>query len=383
MHDRTISDAFLPIVEDAAEESPGGLSAFAEPADRPIVRPRWRRRDEVEVTLMAIWEAVLGTAPPSVDADFFDEGGDSLLAIDLCDHVQRAFGTDLNFNMCIMEPTFAKIAALLRDGSKRRLGRAMIPLRTQGSKPPLFMLPGAGGSIFGYRRFVQHLVPNRPVYGLRLPDAKGPRVAALRIEDLAAYYISKIQHVQPSGPYYLGGYSFGGRIAFEIACQLVARDEKVARLVLFDTYGPGYPKILPAHLRILKHAARFLQLDAVNKRAYLSARLRRLVERYDRVISRVAPGVSYLVPEHIRAEFDWHREASARYHPGIYRGRITLFRAKDEPRALGADYSDPYLGWGSRASGGVEVHGVPGAHVTLFDETNARAVATALSACLS
>jgi aspartate racemase len=382
MLDLAISDAFLPIFVDAAEESPGGFGAVAEPLNRSVVMPRSRRRDEVEVTLMAIWEAVLGTAPASVDANFFDEGGDSLRAIDLCDHVRRAFGTDLNFNMCIMEPTFAKIAALLRGGSKRRLGRAMIPLRTQGSKPPLFLLPGAGGSIFGYRRFVQHLAPNRPVYGLRLPDAKGAPVAALRIEDLAAYYISKIQHVQPSGPYHLGGYSFGGRVAFEIACQLVARDEKVAPVVLFDTYGPGYPKILPTYRRFFEHAARFLRLDAVHKRAYLSARLRRLVERYNRVISRVAPGVSYLVPEHIRAEFDWHREASVRYRPGIYPGRITIFRAQDEPRALGADYSDPYLGWGPLASGGVEVHEVPGAHVTLFDETNARAVAMALSACL-
>jgi hypothetical protein len=229
-------------------------------------------RDDLELALMTIWERTLGALPAHVDADFFDEGGDSLLALDLCDQVRRDFGTEPNFNSFIMEPTFAGIVRMLRGGATGTSSPALVPLRSRGHKPPLFLLPGAGGNIFGYRRFVQHLDPDRPVYGLRYPDAGPAAGAALRIEDLAADLVAKVREVQPS------------------------------------------------HRRLLDHSATFFRLDPRPRREYLAARLCRMVEHCDRVVSRLTPGVRNVVPARLRAEFDWHRDASARYRPAIYPG---------------------------------------------------------------
>jgi thioesterase domain-containing protein len=183
--------------------------------------------------------------------------------------------------------------------------------------------------------------------------------------------------------YHLGGYSFGGRVAFEMARQVRARGDGVRLLALFDTYGPGFPGILPLHRRLREHVVTLLRLGGRERRDYLAARLHRVAARCDRVVSRLTPGVRFLVPTPLRADFDRHRAASARYRPGVYPGRLTLLRAREQPRALGADYGDPALGWGCLAAGGVAVHEVPGTHLTLFDDENVGDLAGAVRGCLA
>jgi hypothetical protein len=88
------------------------------------------------------------------------------------------------------------------------------------------------------------------------------------------------------------------------------------------------------------------------------------------------------VPDFIRDDFHYHRWLSSRYAPAAYAGRLTLFRASAVPEVVGTDFSDPYLGWGRLAAGGVEVWPVPGDHLSLLDDPHVGALALSLRACL-
>jgi len=118
---------------------------------------------------------------------------------------------------------------------------SLVKIQPGGSKPPFFGVHGAGDGIlvYYYYNLIPYLGPEQPIYGLQPQGLDGLQVPHSRIEDMAAYYIKEIRTIQPEGPYFLGGASMGGKIVFEMAQQLHAQGQKVAMLVLFDTYGPG------------------------------------------------------------------------------------------------------------------------------------------------
>ena len=101
-------------------------------------------------------------------------------------------------------------------------------------------MPGSGAHILSVYHLVQALDPDRPVYGLQLPEA-GPG-AWPSLEEMAAPFVEELLAIQPEGPFHLGGHSFGGVLAFEIAQQLIARGREVGLLALFDALGKGYPQ---------------------------------------------------------------------------------------------------------------------------------------------
>jgi thioesterase domain-containing protein len=240
---------------------------------------------------------------------------------------------------------------------------------------------GIGGDVLSFRDLANHLSADQPVYGLR---AQGDKIDRFSVESIAAHYINEMSRVQIDGPYYLIGYSFGGTIAFEMARQLVAQGKPVGLLALIDTYGPGYPRLLPVAKRAMIHLKNLLRARPEAKLEYLRGRVRINVIRINKSIRRASYRYSVIIKGKRPAAMESniqaaHQQASFEYTPKVYDGRLTLFRAKQQGEVW---QSDPELGWGGLAAGGVEVYETPGNHITLIAEPNVRSLAGRLSECL-
>ncbi|MGW2490906.1 amino acid adenylation domain-containing protein [Streptomyces sp. NPDC001606] len=245
-------------------------AALPEPARHRAAAPAPPVTD-TQARVAAVWERALGTGPVGVHEDFHLAGGDSLTALRLVALLHEEFGARLPVGEVLGHPTVAGQAALLdRSGSGTARERA-----------PLFLVHPVAGTILCYRELAAAL---GAVYTLA---ATGPTTG---IETMAAEYLAEIRRVQPRGPYRLGGWSFGGVVAFEIACRLRAEGETVALLALLDS---GFPGAEPP--------------DEETLRAWYL---------------RDAPG----------ADFDVFRAnvlALGRYRPPVYDGRVLFHRGTD------------------------------------------------------
>ncbi|WP_256973551.1 thioesterase domain-containing protein, partial [Nostoc sp. T09] len=188
---------------------------------------------------------------------------------------------------------------------------------------------------------------------------------------------------QPNGPYYIGGYSFGGIIAFEVAQQLKAQGEEIGLLSVFDVSSPGYAKPIPNsddasffHLRKLLSLNIKDQLTYVWERVFWHFQIGKasmFYRFYLRYIKRSLPDLRLLKVALA------NNQAGKSYVPSIYPGQVTLFRASQQNVGLDVDLE---LGWGKLAAGGVELHHVPGAHASLIQEPNVQVIAEKFQACL-
>jgi acyl carrier protein len=202
-------------------------------------------RDELELRLAEMWEKVLGVQPVGVTDNFFDLGGHSLLAVRLFAQIEKVFGKNLPLATLFQAPTVEQLTPIVREQDSSASWSSLVAVQPEGSKPPFFGVHGALANVLMFRGLAHHLGPDQPVYGLQAQGLDGKHEPHTRVEEMAAHYIAEIRTVQSEGPYYLGGVSFGGLVAFEMAQQLHARGERVALLALFNTDFPGQPKYMP------------------------------------------------------------------------------------------------------------------------------------------
>src|SRR5262249_30812166 len=157
---------------------------------------------------------------------------------------------------------------------------SLVPIRPSGSKPPLFCVHAAGANVLIYRPLARHLSPDQPVYALQAQGLDGIKLPYTNVEEMATHYIKEILTVQPNGPYFLLGASFGGLVVYEMAQQLIAMGEKVALLVLFDTYFP----ILTHYQRLRSHLDNLSQNGVKN---YFKELMRALNNRINRKVKKI------------------------------------------------------------------------------------------------
>lgn len=186
----------------------------------------------LEHELCRIVGGVLGTEPTSRDVSFFDLGGHSLAAMRVVAAVSDELGVPVSVGAFMAAPTVAGLAAALAEPS-RSAGLAPVLTLRPGDRP-LFCLHPAGGFAWQFAGLVRHLPPGVGVVGLQAPGLSGPHPDAPDVAGLAALYLRSIRAVQPTGPYRLVGYSFGGNVAHQVAADLVAAGERVELLVLLD-----------------------------------------------------------------------------------------------------------------------------------------------------
>jgi amino acid adenylation domain-containing protein len=348
----------------------------------PFVAPR----TEVEWDLTEVWMDVLKVKPIGVHDNFFDLGGHSFLAAVLMARIKQQLGQSLPLGTLFEAPTVEKLAAVLQQHRKGGSGSSLVALHEGGSNPPLFLISGLGGHVFKFYKVARLLGPDQPAYGVKAIGVDGVLTPPGRIEDVAAHYLREITAFRPRGPYLVGGYSVGGTVAFELACQLQAGGHEVGLLVVLDTFAPGYPRKLSAPRRALIHLGNFIHLGWREKRAYVGERLRNLRRR---VLLRLGLG-AYAAPEvpgleqaptasAFKQVWGALAQAEKRYWPRRkFDGRVVLFKATEEVHWAATVFDDPLFGWERWATGGVEARVIPGAHLEMFEDKNAEVLAREL-----
>ncbi|GJL62118.1 MAG: hypothetical protein NPIRA04_07720 [Nitrospirales bacterium] len=190
-------------------------------------------RNPFENQMVTIWEAVLGKHPIGVTDNFFDLGGESLMAVRLVMEIERVLKVKIDLPLIFQAQTIAQVADTVRDDSATEEWSWLVPIQTSGAKPPIFCI------LFGntFRPYLEEF-PDQPMYMFFNQGHDGLPARHLTVENLAAHYLEDMQLVQPSGPYYLAGYSFGGLVAYEMGRQLRQQGHKVAFLALVDPSTP-------------------------------------------------------------------------------------------------------------------------------------------------
>jgi len=306
-------------------------------------------------------------------------------------------GTELPVASLFQSPTVEQLAQTIRQAGALLGWSALVPIQPGGSQAPLFCVHGVGGGVLGYAELARLLGPEQPVYGLQARGLEGGEPPDPRVEDMAIRYVEAMRSVRPRGPYCLGGYSFGGVVAFEMARLLQTQGEQVALLALFDAYAPlmpdvrsqlWHPRVLISFLRNLPYWVRDLWRRQGGVRQLL-ARIRVLARtawlRRTRDTDPVRTEAAVLnvlgdIGEERRGLMVAHLRALESYRPQVCPGHATLFRVRGM-RLLRTYDAD--LGWGQLATGGVEVQMIPGAHYNILEKPYVNVLAAQLRASLA
>jgi acyl transferase domain-containing protein/thioesterase domain-containing protein len=355
-------------------------------------------RNEVEETIVGLWQSLLGVEHIGIDDDFFELGGHSLAGIQLLARLREAFRLPgLKLNKLIEKPTVAGHAESIEETRRSEivLPDILVPLQPGGIRPPFFCMHPIGGDIGSLVDLSRYMAPDQPFYGIQAPGigevAKYGDYDSL--EEMAAEYIAAIKFISPDGPYLLGGFSFGGLVAFEMSQQLTRQGHEVALLAMLDTPGPKTTEKLSqlddATILFALARERARQRGTVLD---ISLDELRSLKTEDEQIMFVAEKLhdANLLPSGL--EYGWiysfikgyriRLNVALRYVPQIYAGRITMFLASERDDALEETYEDmeldmhnPTLGWDKWSSEPVEVVPVPGLHEMIVREPYVRTLA--------
>jgi thioesterase domain-containing protein/acyl carrier protein len=358
----------------------------------------------MEATLVEIWQDILNRRPIAVTDDFFDLGGNSLLAIRMLVEAEKRTGIRIAPRLVFEYPTIRRLAIESRH-PEARTHSPMVAVQATGSLPPFFFLHGdfVEGGLYCVK-MARHLGPDRPFYTI---DPHGVHdVPPHSIEEMAAARIELIRQVRPHGPYALGGFCKGGLVAFEMARQLEAAGETVSSLVLLSVDGfnaefswlerliglfPGsgdrkFRSFLRWRERILFYRAVWQRhLAALATPVPISRQPRRFARKALRILRRAfsllrprpsAHGVDITAPEAAGIDIGLiYHQACKAYVPRPYRGPAHVLWPSD--MAL----RDPYAGWGSIMPQ-IKLLPVPGGHFSSLQGENLLVVAEKLRTCL-
>ncbi|HSK75578.1 MAG TPA: non-ribosomal peptide synthetase [Thermoanaerobaculia bacterium] len=395
------------------------LEALAQEA-APRGGLRVEPRDPWEAELVEIWRRVLGVPSLGVTDDLFlDLGASSLSALSAVGEIRARLGREVEAHELLGRETVERQAQLLRERGSAGSG-ALVPLRSGGESVPLFLVHPAGGSPWSYLGLARRLGSRQPVWGFRDPHLSADSGSFASLEEMAAAYVRELVALRPEGPYALGGWSLGGTVAFEMACQLAEQGREVSFLLMLDTFRPtgslkrlwygagrvarrrvlhafgagrlfsllqgGGGRPLPPVARFLAFA--YADFDCHDPRAIAAsfpglfdpADLARLspAERWELVYRRLRaagqmrdlPGMTAATLRREQRMFERHHALSDRYRPRrACSARITLFRVRG--------HDDP-LGWQRYALHPIESHEfevrgtkeLPDPHLALMQDEN-------------
>ena len=342
-------------------------------------------RSPVEHQVAAIWEDLFGVRPIGANDDFFELGGDSLLAAALVVAIEETCGRVLPPSVLLEAPTVTRLAAaLIREDET--FDDPLTALRASGSLPPMFFVHNDHGRGLYTHALARALDPDRPFYAVHL-HGLAHRALPATVEAIAADRLLAVRAERPHGPYVLGGHCHGGLVALEMARQLRAEGERVEVVVLVDTRAPGLAlralhrasdelarlrgvppderaeffwrivrvsEKLASHVRYYEHRFQALRRTDLRGRAeFVGRKLARVVHGFEQLRGgyrsrRAAPP---LVVEPTQA----YRRAIRRHLPSTYGGPVALFVAEEFPAY------QPDLGW-SRLLPHLEVVITPGDH---------------------
>ncbi|MFC1849298.1 amino acid adenylation domain-containing protein [candidate division CSSED10-310 bacterium] len=333
-----------------------GALPSPEPAPLEHVDTTHAARDELEAQLVTIWKDVLDTQAIGIRDNFFAVGGHSLLAVRVIDQIARFMGQELPLAIFFQAPTIAALAEILRQKEWFPSWKSLIPIQTNGTRSPFFLVPPGGSSCLHFKPLSDALGSDQPFYGLEPLGIDGQTSPQERVEDMAKHYIQEIMKFQPEGPYLLGGICFGAHIAFEMAHQLRALGKRITMLVIFDSHPPTYGQPWMYQDRSLAGKIVF----HLKRRKLLKVIRRYLRFRFTHYRLR-----NFLSPQGRRLNhlLEVHNKAVWRYNAHPCDSRLALFMSGQK-----ADYPE-MAQWSELTTAGIEYYVIPNTtHVSLLRE---------------
>lgn len=365
----------------------------------------------LEEFLAEVWSEMLEVNRIGVEDSFYDLGGSSIQGAMLASRLQKKLGhkirlaalfemttiTELSrflaesypdtvadhFGSQSLPESLRSAAARQRRAAQQTAGELnpadlVVPLQPSGNRTPLFMVHPPGGIVVCYQQLARRLGQDQPTYGIRARGLHGEEMPS-RLEDMAAEYVAAIRTVQPSGPYYLGGWSLGGVVAYDMAQQFVAVGEHVRVLALLDTTIPSgeanqqYSEDESSGIEygLDLSMEELAALDPDEQLPYLWNHAQKLGV----IDEDSSPEVVAQILDDLKRIFHTHIQLATDYALQPYSGRITLFRPEDAPVQV-ATARD--RGWG-QLSTDVDVHFVPGLHHTMVKEPHVNLLGQCLS----
>jgi len=342
-----------------------------------------RPASPLEDTLRALWAKALGRKDVGLHDDFFMLGGDSLQAVNLFLDIERHLGRRLPRAILFDCATVAEMAARIEAEEP---SRCLVPIQPNGDRPPFFCVHDQDGHVLNFRALARHLGDQQPFYGLQARGLDGDEIPFADADSMVAHYIQEIRRVQPVGPFLLGGYSFGGRIAYLMAQQLRAAGEDVPLLALFDTYYHGGKQRADIAQWFRLHAQRLARQSPSQIPAYL---LRRVISAWEvfAVAFRTALFIrawryyenrGRTVPKMLRKPSGANDIISSNVTLPPYDGPAVLFKA-ELPALLSPEVHD---GWRKIITGDLETRPIKGRHADVMIDPTVCELAAELNDCI-
>jgi len=278
-------------------------------------------------------------------------------------------GTMTSDTMSALKNRKAEIIAFLEQVATSKWS-SLVSIQPKGNRRPFFCFHGVGGNVLNYGNFISYLGLDQPLYGFQALGLDGETEPFKAIEPMADYYINEIKKIQPCGPYFLGGGSMGGMVAFEAAQKLQQYGDEIGFLAMFDTIGPNYksaPNYGPSPLR--KLIKRMIQNTIKENYVLIKEKIALRIEHKQKIQQcRKMLEEKIAIPHEMRFWYveQMNRLAMNRYRCSSFNGEIVLFKGSNETEGV---YSDPERGWRGIAKKGLRIIEIPGKHGTLVEES--------------
>jgi acyl transferase domain-containing protein len=392
------ADLIVPVRDEASSAS------FERPAlSSEYVAPR----SDVEKTLAAMWENLLGVSQVGVRDNFFELGGHSLVAVRLFARMKKTFGVDYPISVLIERPTIEGCAGLIAPAESppesdaeadrdRKLVRYkhLVPMNPPSGdkrgRVPFFLVAGMFGNVMNLRHLAGLVGEERPFHGIQARGLLGDESPHETFEESARDYLAEVRAVQPHGPYLLGGFSGGGITAWEMARQLRLLGEEVPLVVMLDTPLPRdeplnwREKLMIHQQNFARQGANYVIHWAQHKIAYRHAMKTRAEQVADQAGAADHAGFrSQVIEAAFYRAVDRYQIEAQPLHVALFRPRLKAAFEFGPGRAINQDRRRIYYdnGWGPMAKR-VDVFETPGDHDSMVLEPNVRILAARLRECL-
>jgi thioesterase domain-containing protein/acyl carrier protein len=347
--------------------------------NRPLLKKSEikKGRNKSEIALIAIWEKLFNLKPISREDNFFNLGGNSIMALQLFSTIEKQLGEVIAPAVLYKNPTIEDLAEIL-DGENLSTEEIIIPLKKEGNQPPLFCIHGGGAHVFFYQDLSNNIHRDIPMYSIQPKGLDGKSSKHLSIVEMATDYIKEIKLIQASGPYHLLGTCFSNAVALEMTKQLIAAGDTIGNLFIIDSapvhlFGndeEGKSKTMTRFLDMLKRGD-FQRIKSKLQRRF-SSTTKRSLEKVKKPLNTNEI--------HLQASIDMLNKLYADYSWEPVDTSIHFIRSSEFHKRSDKKYH--LTQWNKLAKKGVSTHVVEGHHISLFQEPEVQGLSRKISKCL-